>query len=102
MFSRTMVTKAQNLPIANFSQINQKITNLMFCTLNITTNSISKSVEVSSYQKYYSPNARAISNTNCSMKSADQQLTEITVARWMRNVYTFYNKSMAQKMALFS
>ncbi len=43
-----------------------------------------------------------LSNANCSMKSADQQFTEITVARWMMNVYTFYSKSMAQKITLFS
>ena len=42
------------------------------------------------------------SNANCSMKSADQQLNEISVARWMMNVYTFYSKSMAQKMTLLS
>ncbi len=37
-----------------------------------------------------------------SMKLADQQLTEITVARWMMNVYTFCSKSMAKKLTLFS
>ena len=42
------------------------------------------------------------SNANCSIKSADQQLTEITVVRWMMNVHTFYSKSIAQKMTLFS
>ncbi len=41
-------------------------------------------------------------NGNCSMKSADQQLSEIAVANWMMNMCTFYSKSMAQKMALFS
>ena len=35
------------------------------------------------------------SNAKCRMKSSDQQLTEITVASWMMNVYTFYSKSMA-------
>ncbi len=38
------------------------------------------------------------SNANCSIKSADQQLNEIPVARCMMNMYTFYSKSMAQKM----
>ncbi len=42
------------------------------------------------------------SNVNSSIKSADQQLNEISVARWMMNVYTFFSKSMAQKMTLFS
>ena len=42
------------------------------------------------------------SNANCSIKSAGQQLNEISVARWMMNVYTFYSKSKAQKMTLFS
>ncbi len=37
ILTRTKVTKAQNLPIANFSQINKKkMTNLMCCTENIT------------------------------------------------------------------
>ena len=42
------------------------------------------------------------SNVNCNIKSADQQLNEISVAMWMMNVYTFYSKSVAQKMTLFS
>ncbi len=42
------------------------------------------------------------SNANCSIKSEDQQLNELTVTRWMMNVCTFYSKSMAQKMTLFS
>ncbi len=42
------------------------------------------------------------SNSNCSIKSADQQLNELSVARWMMNVYIFYSKSMAQKMTSFS
>ncbi len=42
------------------------------------------------------------SNANCSIKSADQQLNETLVAGWMMNVNTFYSKSMAQKMTLFS
>ena len=37
-------------------------------------------------------------NANGRMKSADQQLSEITVAKWMMNMCTFYSKSMAQKM----
>ena len=32
----------------------------------------------------------------------DQQLNETSVPMWMMNMYTFYSKSLAQKMALFS
>ncbi len=42
------------------------------------------------------------SNANFSIKSADQQLNELSVAWWMMNVYAFYSKLMAQKMTLFS
>ncbi len=45
------------------------------------------------------------SNANCSLKSAGQQLSEIseiTVAKWMMNMYTCSCKSMAQEMHLFS
>ncbi len=35
-------------------------------------------------------------NPNYNMKSADQQLSEITVAKWMMNMCIFYSKSMTQ------
>ncbi len=69
----------------------------MFCTKNIHIHAISKSFGVYGYQKYYSSNTK-----NWSMKSADQQLNKIAVAKWMMNICTFYSKSMARKMTSFS
>ncbi len=56
----------------------------MFCTKNTHIHGISKSFEV--YSIAVQPNAK------CSMKSADQQLIEITVAKLMMNMCAFYSK----------
>ena len=74
----------------------------MFCTKKIFTSMQSVRVLRFLVAKRIIHQISVKPNANCSMKSADQQLSEITVAKWMMNMCTFYCNSMAQKITLFS